>query len=36
MKETTIWGIHAGKSGDAEALFLKKSRIGIGWVNLER
>lgn len=34
MSETTIWGIHAGRSGDAETLFLKKNRIGIGWAKV--
>jgi hypothetical protein len=28
--EITIWGIHAGRTGDAEALFLKKNGIAIG------
>jgi restriction system protein len=27
----TIWGIHAGRTGDADALFLKKKCIAIGW-----
>lgn len=27
----TIWGIHGGKTGDANALFLKKKHIGLGW-----
>ena len=31
MKETTVWGIHAGRTGDAESLFLKKDVIAIGW-----
>ncbi len=31
MAETTIWGIHAGKTGDADTLFLKENYIGIGW-----
>jgi restriction system protein len=26
-----VWGIHAGKTGDAETLFLKKGFIAIGW-----
>ncbi len=26
-----MWGIHAGRTGDAETLFLKKGRIAIGW-----
>jgi hypothetical protein len=30
MKETTVWGIHAGKTGDAEALFFKKDVVAIG------
>jgi restriction system protein len=30
-KEKTFWGIHAGKTGDAEALFGKKSVVAIGW-----
>jgi len=34
MAEKTIWGIHAGKSGDAEALFLKKNHIAIGWAEM--
>ena len=29
--ETTVWGIHAGKTGDAENLFLKHKYIAIGW-----
>jgi len=30
-KEKTFWGIHAGKTGDAEALFEKKNVVAIGW-----
>jgi restriction system protein len=31
-KETaTIWGLHAGKTGDADTLFLKRNLIAIGW-----
>jgi len=30
-KEKTFWGIHAGKTGDAESLFEKKSVVAIGW-----
>lgn len=29
--EPTLWGIHAGKTGDADALFLRQKRIGLGW-----
>lgn len=30
-KEVTVWGIHAGRTGDADSLFLKKNVIAIGW-----
>jgi restriction system protein len=30
-QEKTIWGIHAGKTGDADSLFLRKKFIAIGW-----
>lgn len=30
-RELTVWGIHAGKTGDAENLFLKKNHLGLGW-----
>ncbi len=30
-KEKTFWGIHAGKTGDAETLFESKSVVAIGW-----
>ena len=29
--EGTIWGIHAGKTGDADSLFLNKNRVALGW-----
>ncbi len=32
--EVTIWGIHAGKSGDADTIFLKKKFAAIGWSKL--
>lgn len=34
MNETPVWGIHAGRTGDAETFFLKKNRIGIGWAKV--
>ena len=34
MKEGTIWGIHGGKTGDADNLFLKKSCVAIGWAKM--
>lgn len=30
-RERNVWGIHAGKTGDAENLFLKKNVIALGW-----
>lgn len=29
--DQTMWGIHAGKTGDADTLFLKKKFIAVGW-----
>ena len=29
--ETTIWGIHGGRTGDADSLFLHRNRVAIGW-----
>lgn len=29
--EAVFWGIHAGKTGDAETLFFKKNVVGLGW-----
>jgi restriction system protein len=34
MSETSIWGIHGGAMGRADALFLKKNRIALGWSDL--
>ncbi len=31
MGEQTIWGIHGGRTGDADTLFLKSNVIAIGW-----
>lgn len=31
MDEVTLWGIHAGKTGDADSLFLHKNLIAVGW-----
>jgi restriction system protein len=28
---STLWGIHAGKTGDADALFLDQNVIALGW-----
>lgn len=32
--DTTLWGIHAGRSGDADTLFLKHNCIALGWVKM--
>lgn len=29
--DAPIWGVHAGKTGDADDLFLKKNCVAIGW-----
>lgn len=29
--DVTIWGIHAGRTGDADTLFLKKKCVALGW-----
>ncbi|MDV2453421.1 restriction endonuclease [Xanthomonas hortorum] len=29
--DDTVWGIHAGRTGDADTLFLKQNCIAIGW-----
>ncbi|WP_369914390.1 restriction endonuclease [Xanthomonas sp. NCPPB 3005] len=29
--DDTVWGIHAGRTGDADLLFLKQNCIAIGW-----
>jgi restriction system protein len=32
--ESNLWGIHGGKTGDADTLFLKKSCVAVGWTNV--
>src|SRR5437870_8568851 len=29
--EVVVWGIHGGKSGDADTLFLRANCVAIGW-----
>lgn len=31
MSEPILWGVHAGKTGDAHTLFLKKKVAALGW-----
>src|SRR5690606_31745331 len=33
-EDSTVWGIHAGKTGDADSLFLNKGNIALGWDQL--
>lgn len=32
--DVTLWGMHAGRTGDADRLFLEKNFIAIGWVKM--
>lgn len=32
--ESILWGIHAGRSGDADTLFLKKQCVAVGWAKM--
>lgn len=32
--EQTLWGIHAGRRGDADSLFLQKNVVAVGWQEL--
>jgi restriction system protein len=32
--EATVWGIHAGKTGDADSIFLKAQVIALGWLKV--
>jgi len=32
--DTILWGIRAGRAGEADDLFLKKNRLGLGWVKM--
>lgn len=34
LADQVIWGIHAGKTGDADNLFSQKKRIAIGWAKV--
>lgn len=34
MNDSTAWGIHAGRTGDADSLFLKGGCVAIGWSKL--
>lgn len=34
MAEQVVWGIHAGKTGDAEALFADSGCIAVGWPDM--
>lgn len=32
--ETTVWGIHAGKDGEADSQFLRGDCVAIGWIKV--
>jgi restriction system protein len=32
--EVTIWGIHAGRTGDADQLFLTRNYVAVGWAEM--
>lgn len=32
--DISLWGIHAGKTGDPNSLFLKKNCIAVGWTKM--
>jgi restriction system protein len=32
--DTNLWGIYAGKTGDADSLFLKKYCVAVGWTKM--
>ena len=34
MADVTLWGIHGGRTGDADSLFLKKGFVAVGWAKL--
>jgi restriction system protein len=34
MSEPNIWGIHAGRTGDADSLFLKHKCVALGWATI--
>ncbi len=36
MSEKTVWGIHAGKTGDADSLFIKKNIVALRIVALRK
>lgn len=31
---TTLWGIHSGRAGEADGIFLKKNQVALGWVTM--
>ena len=35
MEHRPLWGINAGRTGDADSLFLNKNRIALGWSKVE-
>lgn len=34
LVESSLWGIHGGRTGDADSLFLRKSTVALGWMKM--
>jgi restriction system protein len=32
---STFWGIHGGRTGDADSIFLKKNQVALGWDKID-
>lgn len=32
--ENSLWGIHGGRTGDADSLFLRKNTVALGWMKM--
>ena len=30
----TIWGIHSGRAGEADSIFLKENQLALGWMEM--
>lgn len=35
MAERVVWGIHAGRRGEADSLFLRKNVVALGWAHMD-
>jgi restriction system protein len=32
--DVVLWGIHGGRTGEADTLFLKKNVVAVGWARV--